>query len=289
MNVVREHESSEIITSLYRELLRREPDEEGLRVFGERLRQGEPLAAVGTLLHDMNGSEEAGRVRIGAVLEEITRGVLAARGAGARPVVGLGTHCYTATLLKSAGLKRTSYPFDWLFSSPEMVAHCLHDDFATFLDRRLYEYVPPERRRDGPDVNLCDHAYYRDELGVSFVFNHRNPLEESDYAYVVRCVERFREVARRCPAFLLTTFTSEYYQRRFDEISRALRAYAPGAELVYVVVAEAGSRALPVSRLVSERDSHALVELIPGSPWRPLWFDNPLDDISVLSLILDRV
>ena len=233
---------------------------------------------------------EETRAPVDAVLSGIVRGVYAKRGPAARTIVGLGTHCYTATLLKSAGIKDASYPFDWLFSAPQMVAHCLDDDFATFLDRRYYEPVPPERRRDGPTVNLCDHRYYRDEQGIPFVFNHRDPLDDADYAYLQRCVERFRDVARAGTAtFLLTTFPSEYWQRGFERVSRALRAYAPAARLVYVVVSPPGERGLPEPRLCEESDGHTLVELIPGSTWHPLWFDNALDDIALLTLALERI
>ncbi len=279
-----------IVAALYRELVGRDADEPGLHEYARRLRAGTPGLTVPAIVHDIVSSEEAGRVRIGAVLAEAGRVARARRGAGALPVVSLGTHCYTAALLKSAALKTASYPFDWVFGSPEMVAHCLRDDFATFLDRRYYAYVEPERRRDGPDVNLCDHTLYRDEYGVRFVFNHRNPLEDGDYAYLSRCVERFRTLARHGRAtFLLATHDAMHWERGFELVSAAVRSYAPASRLVYVVVTEREGRIVPSARLAEERQGHSLIELSAGSRWHPLYFANPLDDMAVLAEALQRI
>ncbi len=283
------HDATEIVAAFYRELVGRDADEPGLREYVRRLRAGMPGTTVPAIVHEIVSSQEAGRVRVGAVLAEAARVARAGREADVLPIVSLGTHCYTATLLKSAALKSASYPFDWVFGSPAMVAHCLEDDFAAFLDPKYYEYVSPERRRDGPTVNLCDHTLYRDEFGVSFVFNHRNPLEAGDYEYLRRCVERFRELARHGRAtFLLATHDSLYWERGFERLSAALRAYAPASRLVYVVVTESADRVVPAARVAAERDGHTLVELAAGSKWLPLWFANPLDDMALLAEALQR-
>jgi hypothetical protein len=282
-------DATAIVAAFYRELVGRDADEQGLREYVRRLRAGTPGVTVPAIVHDITASEEAARVRIGAVLAEAAQVARAGRETAALPVVSLGTHCYTATLLKSAGLKTASYPFDWVFGSPGMVAHCLEDDFAAFLDPAYYEYVPPERRRDGPAVNLCDHRLFRDEYGVPFVFNHRNPLEAGDYAYLRRCVERFRELARHGRAtFLLATHDALHWARGFERVSAALRAYAPASRLVYIVVTEHPGRVVPAVRVAAEHDGHALLELAAGSKWGSLWFANPLDDMAVLAEALQR-
>lgn len=107
--------------------------------------------------------------------------------------VSLGSFCHTAMALKRAGIRRSAAPFDWLFSRPDMVASCIEDDFARFLDP--HEYIPvPLEDRQSPNINLCHHAGFRDEFGVSFVFNHHKPYEADDYAYFERCVRRFRDI-----------------------------------------------------------------------------------------------
>jgi len=282
-------DAAALVTALYRDVVGRDPDEEGLRHYVARLCEGPTDVGIPSVVHDITSSAESERVRIGAALSAAARGVLAAR-PDARPVIALGTHCYTASLLKSAGVKTSSYPFDWIFASPDMVAHCLDDDFAAFLDKRYYEYVPVERRRDGPTVNLCDHALYRDRYGVAFVFNHRNPLSETDYEYVTRCVERFRAAVRGGPTLLLlVTHHSPEWERGFERVSRAVRSYAPSARLAYVVVDDERHAGVPAVDTFPERDGHTLLSLASGSRWRSLFFENPLDDITVLVEALRRV
>ena len=50
-------------------------------------------------------------------------------------VCSLGSLCHSAQILKNNNLKRCSYPFDWIFSSPNMVIDCISDDFKKFLDK----------------------------------------------------------------------------------------------------------------------------------------------------------
>lgn len=75
-------------------------------------------------------------------------------------IVRLGVQCLGSFLLKQAGLKRYSGPFDWIFSSVAMVNHCLEDDFKTFLQRSYYRSIPSEERVEFPNGEKCDHTWY---------------------------------------------------------------------------------------------------------------------------------
>ena len=50
-------------------------------------------------------------------------------------VCSLGNRCHTAYLLKKCNLKKTSYPFDWIFSDLYMILHCIEDNFNKFLNK----------------------------------------------------------------------------------------------------------------------------------------------------------
>ncbi|MCU1621238.1 MAG: hypothetical protein JWL79_83 [Frankiales bacterium] len=133
--------------------------------------------------------EYAQRSRIRALLEASS--ALANDGWN---VVGVGTHCLTATLLRDLQLRHFSLPFDWIFSSPEMVVHALHDDFAVFLDRSHHVTVP-EHQRPTPGANLAHHTHYRENFGVDYVFNHHDPVvSDAAYSYLQRSVQRFRDL-----------------------------------------------------------------------------------------------
>ena len=96
--------------------------------------------------------------------------------------VSLGENCSSAWYLKQLGLKEGSYPFDWIFSSPDIVLDCINDKFEKYLDKEL---ISPK-----DDQVSAGHFYYHSNL-----FNHRNPLaSEDDYNYFKRCCNRFFEL-----------------------------------------------------------------------------------------------
>jgi hypothetical protein len=103
---------------------------------------------------------------------------------GQKHFVSLGENCSSAWYLKQSGLKMASYPFDWIFSSPEIILDCINDNFKKFMDKSL---INPNRN------NLsAGHRYYH-----RYLFNHRNPLNsEEDYDYYHKCCERFNNLIK---------------------------------------------------------------------------------------------
>jgi hypothetical protein len=100
-------------------------------------------------------------------------------------VCSLGSICQASSIIKNNNLKLESYPFDWIFSRPDNVAHILNDNFKLFLDKE--SYIPhgcePHCRKSG-------HSYYG-----KFMFGHHDPRrKEEDYKYYERCVWRFRQL-----------------------------------------------------------------------------------------------
>ena len=96
--------------------------------------------------------------------------------------VSLGENCSTAWYLKQVGLKKESYPFDWAFSSPQIILDCIDDGFLAFLDKTL---IKPKNN----EGSAC-HSYYHANL-----FNHRNPLKsDANYGYYQRCCNRFNNL-----------------------------------------------------------------------------------------------
>ena len=54
--------------------------------------------------------------------------------------VSIGPYCSSADIIKINGLRNSSYPFDYLFSSLKMVKHCINNRFKIFLDKRYHKY-----------------------------------------------------------------------------------------------------------------------------------------------------
>lgn len=98
-------------------------------------------------------------------------------------VCSFGTLCHSSMLIKNNNLKLCSYPFDWIFSNPNIIISCLKDNFRTFLNKSHYVHINPTR---------CGHKIYHPQM-----FNHRNPLKnKEDYNYYVRCVNRFKKLLK---------------------------------------------------------------------------------------------
>ena len=101
----------------------------------------------------------------------------------------LGSLCHSSQILKRNRLKIYSYPFDWIFSNCDNIIHCIEDNFNIFLDKSYYI---------GIDDNRCEHTYYYNKgCGIN-MFNHFNPLNNSEhYNYYVRCVDKFKKLLQK--------------------------------------------------------------------------------------------
>ena len=98
-------------------------------------------------------------------------------------IVSFGENCNSSWYIKESGNKKASYPFDWIFSSPEIILHALKDEFKTFLDRD--NIFPVGKKRAG-------HYIYHSRM-----FNHRNPLEnEVHYEYYKRAAIRLKNLLK---------------------------------------------------------------------------------------------
>ena len=111
--------------------------------------------------------------------------------------VSLGQNCNSAWYLKSTQNKRASYPFDWIFTSFEIIEHCIQNKFNKFLDRKEIVSLSSEK---------AGHQLYH-----SSMFNHRNPLiSQQNYDYYERCVVRFMNLLKNnTPTFFICFVINE--------------------------------------------------------------------------------
>ncbi|VBB18829.1 hypothetical protein YASMINEVIRUS_1361 [Yasminevirus sp. GU-2018] len=95
-----------------------------------------------------------------------------------------GTSCSSAELIRRNNWRSCAYPFDWVFSSLDVIKHCITTDFSLLLDKSQYVDIQIKWNSD-----QCGHKTY--DLNM---FNHRDMREEHNYAYLTRCVERLRDL-----------------------------------------------------------------------------------------------
>jgi hypothetical protein len=203
-------------------------------------------------------------------------------------VASLGSHCYASTVLKTMGLKRYSLPFDWIFSSLPMVAHCIEDEFATFLDPTQYRSNPLHARPE-PTFGLCDHAFYRNDFGVGSVFNHYDPNEPVHHAYLVRAVGRFTRLLdnpdRKLFLAVVRTQQPNDLVPAFTRLAQVLTEHTTNFELRVLAVLPNGGIDDFSHAILHRRANHTLSVLQPLSPMEAIQFQDPFDELFVRRLI----
>ena len=78
--------------------------------------------------------------------------------------ISIGPYCHIADMLKINNLRTESYPFDYIFSSLEMVKHCINDKFNIFLDKKYYIH--------GTCNQSTKHTFYCDFLDTPLLIQH---------------------------------------------------------------------------------------------------------------------
>lgn len=268
----------QIVTAGFAGILQRPVDSAAMAGYRGHL-NAHPEAVSVFLSELLRSSESASR-----------NGAMLLRGGQPLPatLVSLGTHCFTSDFLRRQGLKNWSGPFDWIFSSIPMVAHCIADDFAMLLDPLFYRPTAVDERPDGAAFNLAHHAYYRTRFGVEHVFNHRDPTQPADYAYLQRCVDRFRQ-ALRSPdehLFVLHQRYSDQALADLRQLSRVLQQIGCGHRMIALLVdTSSGDSLIPRSQTI-HHDAHLIAHRFnPVSTWQPLHFEDPIDEAALARLI----
>jgi len=126
-----------------------------------------------------------------------------------KPIIfSLGHRCTSTSLIKELKLKFESYPFDWVVSKLDVIAHCIEDNFVEFLKPENYETKESEtfNRCDGLKnhiqmENVVYNTYYESPekaesneigtFGMSLCMTHHDIRKEEDLQYFKRCVNRF--------------------------------------------------------------------------------------------------
>lgn len=125
-------------------------------------------------------------------------------------VCSLGSLCHSAFLLKRNNLKVESFPFDWIFSDPDMVIQCVVNEFNIFLDKSYYTITSEIQR---------GHVLYG-----SNIFFHHNPLKnEDDYNYYLRCVDRFNILLKKTePKLFVMIFINNDHGSRLEKFKNSI-------------------------------------------------------------------
>lgn len=193
-------------------------------------------------------------------------------GQAVRHVVSLGTHCMASLILRNAGLKRYSLPFDWIHATPGMVRHVLETDFSDFL--------PPEGQER--------HATFHDRFGLRHIFVHRDIASAQGRAYYGRCITRFRKLmsARDGKLFVMISRPANPIAWHFPDLVDLLGRLTPNAELLAIQLQPPRDGHSMSIELANERRGSRLYDFRPASDESALgYFPDVVDELMILRLI----
>jgi hypothetical protein len=293
MDTFRRRRIKRLVRDLYRSLLGREPDPEGAQTYESLLLRRAPEVALRKMLKAFVRSSEY-RQRTARMASAHVNAQLASQGRGlvhGRPVshlVSLGTFCLPTLIQQDNGLRSYSLPFDWIFSTPQMVCDCLADDFATFLDPRHYRSIQDPKRNDPTSEVAADHILYREKYGINGLFAHRDPSRDSDHLYYVRCVNRFRRIlrSRDSKLFWIIGRAQHDLPNQFPLLLESLSRVALNFELLGIELLDPTEKGLSSIVPINRHGSHALYRFIPSS-FDPVgnFLPEELDQWGLLRLI----
>ena len=198
-------------------------------------------------------------------------------------LASLGCFCLPGNIMRNHGLRRYSLPFDWIFSSPEMLIDCLTDDFSAFLDRRYYQSISESRGNPA-----AEHEIYLQKYGIPAVFAHRDPTREEDYLYFTRCVARFRQLLRsRDPKLFLIMGRPNHdlpngFSRVLEQLSRLTTSFV----LLGIDVLDPTSDGQCALTQIAQIGTNSLYRYLPSSYHAEgAYFPDRIDDWNVLRLV----
>nr|WP_167381959.1 DUF1796 family putative cysteine peptidase [Novosphingobium panipatense] len=193
----------------------------------------------------------------------------------------MGTHYQASSILKKYGLKSQSFPFDWLFSSPDAILHCIQDNFDKFLDKSYYKSLEPKNGEA-----RADHEFYKKFYNVDSFFAHRDPVKADDHQFFMRCVDRFREIVGGGSAKLFVMISGNHHDLvgTFEKLHEWV-SKLDSANIIAIQLRDPmDGRSLRKVRAESHGD---LYEFSPKSAEEGLGFPDLLDDLTVLKLVAE--
>lgn len=153
-------------------------------------------------------------------------------------VISLGWFCSVAEELERLGLRKSSYPFDWVLSDLETVYDLVEGEGRDFLEiDRL--------RQDGKIKNIY---YHKDRKCLTFVhdinpyLNFEQEIEKTKKKYTRRLERLWRDI-QQPSIFLRYIMDQEEYDsilQNRDEIEAWVKKYHPDNQIIFIADEEFG-------------------------------------------------
>ena len=153
--------------------------------------------------------------------------------------ISIGPYCSSSVMIKNAGLKKESYPFDNIFSSLPMIQHCIEDKFNIFLnDEYIYNNIELfksagisydecpgcssntyyEKYLYNNEIIVSTYKYNKLNLNVIPIFRHHN-LKQNDIkdSFIRKC-NRFLDLLSSTDKHLYFVYTINFLDKNYSNI-----------------------------------------------------------------------
>lgn len=279
------------VENLYRVILEREPDQQGLANHVNFLDNVGFEQGVKTLLSAFIQSEEYKNKLIKNSDDEIKQKFLndfvwtqnLTHKKEINHIISMGDHCLTSFLLKKYKLKKYSLPFDWIFSNIDAVLHSIEDDFNIFLDKQYYEKIISIAKEE-----VSHHHYYEDEFQVrSPMFNHLDVTSEEGYQYTLRSVQRFRRVlaSEEAKLFIYIARPEEEVEDKLAHTVELLSKYTCNFQVIFIKLGNASQKFNEFQLTSKVLNEHKYYDYQPVSQENGVDFADPFDDVILLRIL----
>lgn len=279
------------VENLYRVILEREPDQQGLANHVNFLDNVGFEQGVKTLLSAFIQSEEYKNKLIKNSDDEIKQKFLndfvwtqnLTHKKEINHIISIGDHCLTSFLLKKYKLKKYSLPFDWIFSNIDAVLHSIEDDFNIFLDKQYYEKIISIAKEE-----VSHHHYYEDEFQVrSPMFNHLDVTSEEGYQYTLRSVQRFRRVlaSEEAKLFIYIARPEEEVEDKLAHTVELLSKYTFNFQVIFIKLGNASQKFNEFQLTSKVLNEHKYYDYQPVSQENGVDFADPFDDVILLRIL----
>jgi hypothetical protein len=189
-------------------------------------------------------------------------------------VISLGSFCHTAYFIKSNNLRTAAYPFDWIYSTPKIIIDCIRTQFKNFLNKDLYI-----NNSTKPD-NSAGHALYGNKM-----FYHKNPRNQIDYEYYVRCINKFNDILKKTNSklFIIIQYLKSYNLSEIVKLDNELYGITNNYKLLVINI-DTNKKISINEKIVYDR-KRIMVINFPAEKSKGSAFENDEDNKKINQLV----
>jgi hypothetical protein len=262
VDIVLKLSALKFISNAYIDILDRNPDKGGALNYLHLFENDSFANASRLVTKSLIGSDEFKNKILRDKPQSLFLGEELINGREIKNVISLGSHCLTAGILQKYKLKKHSYPFDWIFSSPEVVYDCLCDDFKLFLDKTYHVSITGNRINNSPEQGAA-HKHFESKYGTKEFFTHRDITLSENFEYYERTVKRFLDVLENDEGkiFIIISRGQHDLKSYFDKIEGKLNEKTKNFHLIAVQLMHTRTESFPLSlRLIKNGVNSSLYE-----------------------------